>query len=265
MQNSRYQVWHYKEFGTGRPLILLHGLGMSHDVWKPVVPFLAKSHRVIALDIPGFGNTPPLPVDIVPTISHLVDSLEHTLKAIGINKPVDIVGNSLGGFIALEAAKRDFARSVIAISPGGLWKRHPPPLVKYFLIFSYRIAKILPLKFICALLRPAILRELIFMIPMSRGSRNMPAEESIRLTEDIASSSAFEETLNQTGAFHGGQSISIPITVAFGKRDYLLTKRSQHPEELPQQTKWVRPKKWGHVPMWIDTEGVVKLILEAIA
>lgn len=264
MQKNRYKEWYYEEFGEGRPIVLLHGIGMSHTVWNPVIPILAKNHRVIALDIAGFGETPPLPDNIFPTIPHLVDGLEHTLKAIGVKEPIDIVGNSLGGIIALEAAKRGIARSVVTISPGGLWKKRLPTLVTWFLLVSYRIAKALPPKLIRILLKPAFLRDLILMVPISRGSRIMTTEEAFRLTEDIAKSTAFEETLLQADAFEGGQSISIPITVAFGKRDYLLTKRSRHRDALPKDTHWVEPEKWGHVPMWIDPKGVAKLILDGI-
>lgn len=264
MQKDRHQVWHYEIFGKGRPIVLLHGIGMSHTIWNPIVPYLANKYRVIAVDIAGFGATPSLSDSVLPTISHLVDGLEYTLKEIGITEPIDLIGNSLGGFIALEAAKRNFVRSVIAISPGGLWRNHLPTAVKYFLIISYRIAKLLPLRFIRVILKSAILRELIFILPISRGSRMMPVEEAIRVTQDIVRSSAFEETLNQTGSFQGGQSISIPITIAFGERDYLLTRRSQHSENLPKQTQWVKPKKWGHVPMWVDPKEVATFILEKL-
>ena len=54
-----------------------------------------------------------------------------SLQAMGIDVPVDIVGNSLGGTIALEAANRGIARSVVAISPAGLWKEHGAPHVDY--------------------------------------------------------------------------------------------------------------------------------------
>ena len=52
--------WHYNDVGHGRPLILLHGIGMSHVAWKMVVPNLAKERRVLAFDIAGFGSTPSL-------------------------------------------------------------------------------------------------------------------------------------------------------------------------------------------------------------
>src|SRR5262245_15942411 len=99
---------------------------MSHAVWNPVVPLLESSRRVIALDIAGFGQTPPLPDGTAPTIANLVDALARVLRAIGIDEPVDMAGNSLGGGMALEAARRGLARSVVAISPIGLWSGGPP-------------------------------------------------------------------------------------------------------------------------------------------
>ena len=263
-KTEKYQKWHYEEFGTGFPIVLLHGIGMSHEVWRPVIPYLSKTHRVIAVDIAGFGQTPPLPKSIQPTIPHLVEGLKFTLQAIGIKERVAIVGNSLGGVIALEAGKHNMAQSVIAISPGGLWKNHIPYAVKWFLMASYTIAKIFPLGFTRSLLKPRLLREIILMVPVSRGSRKMPVKDAVQVAEDITRSSAFVETLNRPGAFHGGELIDVPVTVAFGKRDYLLTKRSQHSDELPKQTQWVEPKKWGHVPMWIDPKGVAQLILNGM-
>ena len=63
--------WHYKDVGHGRPLILLHGIGMSHLAWKKVIDNLANERRVLAFDIAGFGITPPVPDDIQPTPANL--------------------------------------------------------------------------------------------------------------------------------------------------------------------------------------------------
>jgi hypothetical protein len=56
-------MWHYAACGTGRPLILLHGIGMSRVVWNPVLPHLTATRRAIAFDIAGLGSTPPLTGD----------------------------------------------------------------------------------------------------------------------------------------------------------------------------------------------------------
>ena len=126
-----FTLWHYCETGSGRPLILLHGIGMSHVVWNAVTPYLGSTRRVIAFDTPGFGLTPPLLKGVAPNIPNLVDGLERSIQEIGIRPPVDIAGNSLGGCMALEAARRGVARSVVAISPTGLWRKHEPLHVKY--------------------------------------------------------------------------------------------------------------------------------------
>jgi pimeloyl-ACP methyl ester carboxylesterase len=110
-------MWHYTETGSGRPLILLHGIGMSHTAWNAVTPFLRTARHVIAFDIAGFGCTPPLPRGTLPTIPNLVGHLERSIHEVGITVPVDIAGNSLDGTMALEAARRGIARSVVAISP----------------------------------------------------------------------------------------------------------------------------------------------------
>jgi pimeloyl-ACP methyl ester carboxylesterase len=99
-------LWHYRDTGTGRPLVLLHGIGMSHAAWNAVTLYLSPTRRVIAFDIAGFGSTPPLPFGRQPTVGHLVDGLEESLRTLAIELPVDIAGNSLGGGMALEAARR---------------------------------------------------------------------------------------------------------------------------------------------------------------
>ena len=122
-------VWHYNEAGSGRPLVLLHGIGMSHTAWSAVTPYLRSTRRVIAFDTAGFGST-PLPAGTPPTVHNLVDGLDRSLLEIGIEVPVDIAGNSLGGAMALKAARRGIARSVVAISPAGLWKERGASHVK---------------------------------------------------------------------------------------------------------------------------------------
>ena len=74
-QSSVMNVWHYSESGAGRPLILLHGIGMSHAAWNAVTPHLCATRRVIAFDIAGFGLTLPLAKETVPNIPNLVTVL----------------------------------------------------------------------------------------------------------------------------------------------------------------------------------------------
>ncbi|MEP7310626.1 MAG: hypothetical protein ABJA98_34420 [Acidobacteriota bacterium] len=90
----------------------------------------------------------------------------------------------------------------------------------------------------------------------------MPAGDALREVDDLARSSAFEATFDHTRSPFAGGGLAVPVTVAFGDRDWILPKGSQCRHELPAHTKWVKRRGWGHVPMWVDPVGVAQLILE---
>ena len=255
------QPWHYSEMGSGRPLILLHGIGMSHAAWNAVTPRLRSTRRTIAFDIAGFGVTPPLPRGTVPTLRNLVDELERSIRDIGIDVPVDMAGNSLGGAMALEAARRGIARTVVAISPIGLWERHPAHHVRY--VFSgLRFMAVRFPGFLKAIMRHPFLRELALAVPVSVGSRSMPLGDAFRAVDDVAASTAFEDTFDNTRAPFFGTGITVPVTVAFGHRDWILPTGSRRRDRLPAHVRWIEHAGWGHVPMWVDPVGVSQLIVE---
>src|SRR3954471_16168047 len=105
--------------GSGDPLLLLHGLGLTWRCWRPVLHDLERAHDVVAMDLPGFGAAPPLPRGRRPTVAALSDAIEAALDDAGIES-VHVAGNSLGGWIAIELARRGRASSVVALSPAGL-------------------------------------------------------------------------------------------------------------------------------------------------
>jgi len=234
---------------------------MSHAAWNAVTPYLRSTRRVIAFDIAGFGLTPPLAEGAAPTIANLVDGLARSIRELGIELPVDIGGNSLGGGMALEAARLGIARSVVAISPIGLWKEHPAPHVTYVFKALRFMAKTFP-GFVKTTVQNPLLRELALAVPVSVGSRHMPTSDALRAVEDLATSTAFEETFENTRSpFSGGGDIAVPVTVAFGDRDWILTRSSQRRHRLAEHTMWLKNRGWGHVPMWVDPVGVSQLIL----
>ena len=260
-QSSVMNVWHYSESGAGRPLILLHGIGMSHAAWNAVTPHLCATRRVIAFDIAGFGLTPPLAKETVPNIPNLVDGLERSIREIGIPTPVDIAGNSLGGTMALEAARRSIARSAVAISPPGLWRKNAPRHIKYVFATLRFMVKRFP-----RLLRHAMcvpfLKAVALAVPISVGSACMPEADAIRAVEDLAQSTGFEDTFNNTCSPFSAVEIRVPLTVAFGDCDWILTKEVRLRNTLPAHTRWIEMPALGHVPMWVDPIGISRLILE---
>jgi pimeloyl-ACP methyl ester carboxylesterase len=113
-----------------------------------------------------------------------------------------------------------------------------------------------------ATMRRSLLRELALAVPVSVGSRRMPVSDALRAVDDLATPRAFEETFVNTRSPFSGRDIAVPVTVAFGDRDWILPKGSQRRNGLPAHTRWVKRQGSGHVPMWVDPLGVSQLILE---
>jgi pimeloyl-[acyl-carrier protein] methyl ester esterase len=98
MEAEATQV-HVESAGFGSPLVLLHGFAMHGGLFAPLVPALARRHRVHVVDIPGHGHSPSIEPFELPTVTEAID------RAIAPNDaPLDVLGWSLGGEIALQWA-----------------------------------------------------------------------------------------------------------------------------------------------------------------
>ncbi len=86
------------------PVLLLHGIGRSLEDWAPQHDRLA-GHRVISVDMPGFGLSDRLPEPV--TLESLARGVEATVAALGEHRPLDVMGNSLGGAVAMRMLVRD--------------------------------------------------------------------------------------------------------------------------------------------------------------
>jgi pimeloyl-ACP methyl ester carboxylesterase len=95
------------DIGEGPVLIFIHGLAGCWQNWLENIPYFARNHRVIAMDLPGFGES-EMPVDEI-TISGYGRTVDAICDALGIDSGV-IIGNSMGGFIGAELAIRFPAR-----------------------------------------------------------------------------------------------------------------------------------------------------------
>jgi pimeloyl-ACP methyl ester carboxylesterase len=107
--------------GAGTPLLLLHGVGAIWRAWSPVLPYLEPHHDVIVPTLAGHGGGPPLDPQVVPSVHALADALEDELDRLGLEK-VHIAGNSLGGWVGIELARRGRALSLVLFSPAGAWR-----------------------------------------------------------------------------------------------------------------------------------------------
>lgn len=89
------------ELGEGPPLVFVHGLSGSWPNWLEQLPVFASTHRVIAMDLPGFGRS-PMPTERI-TISGYARTLDSLFAQLGADAAV-VVGNSMGGFVSAELA-----------------------------------------------------------------------------------------------------------------------------------------------------------------
>lgn len=122
--------------GTGPPLLLLHGIGTARQDWASLLPHLTPDFDVLAVDLPGNGGSAPLRGR--PTIGALTDAVEADLDARGLGT-VHVYGNSMGGRIALELARRGRARSVVAVAPSGT-SVPPERLFQFTVMAAARLA-----------------------------------------------------------------------------------------------------------------------------
>src|SRR5579872_257901 len=109
--------------GKGPPLVLFHGVLGSEAMWRHVVPLLSATHETFAPTALGHRGGRPA-AERPARIADVIDDAQRTLDELGLDAP-HLAGNSMGGWIAIELARRGRARSVCALSPGGFWRTRP--------------------------------------------------------------------------------------------------------------------------------------------
>ena len=104
--------------GSGPPLVCIHGITDTWRSWELVLPALERRHDVLAVTLAGHAGGPPLAEPV--SEYALAEEVERAMDEAGFEF-ADIVGNSLGGYVALQLAQRGRARTVVALAPAGGW------------------------------------------------------------------------------------------------------------------------------------------------
>ncbi len=252
--------------GSGEPVVLLHGIGHHWQAWEPVLTALAASHEVIALDLPGFGMSPSLPAGHDYGLERAVPLLAETLRALGLNRP-HVVGNSLGGLLALELGLHGHARSVTALSPAGFWTE-PERRYAFGVLRGMRAgARSLPDGAVRRLARTAAGRAALTSTIYARPGRRSP-EAVVAETRALRDAPGFLPTLEAgrgPGARFTCDIPGIPVTIAWGSRDRLLLPRQGiRAKKAVPGARLVRLAGCGHVPMNDDPAMVTRVVLDTL-
>lgn len=255
----------FHSLGHGPPVVLLHGLASSRAAFTPIFEPLARRFRVIAVDLPGHGDSEPLHPGEPLTPRAQAYAVGEFLDALGLER-AHVVGNSMGGWVALELAADGRALSVTGLCPAGLWRplhsRSPVIEVNRALArASGTLGELL-------LLFPP-LRSMLFSVAVERTYRlDFPTARAAAAAQRVASGydEAHDGLVGHRFERADRIGADVPVTVVFGDNDRLLPARtSQRRDLVPDHTDWRIMPRVGHAPMWDDPEGTVDIVTRTIA
>lgn len=251
--------------GSGEPLVLLHGVMGSERMWQDVAPLLASEYDVIAPT--AYGHRGGEALRKRPgTYSDVVAGAERQLDSLGIER-AHLVGNSMGGWMALDLARKGRALSVFAISPAGFW---PPPTegagrpaarrLKEALKAGRRARPFLPLFY-----RSRRVREFAFRAFAAHGERLSPAI-ALATTDDMLGCTIAEDMLRTNEYLAPIDPPPCPIAIAWAELDRVFPEGKYAPvarERIPG-ARYSVLHGVGHVPMFDDPKLVADAIRESL-
>ena len=248
--------------GSGKPLLLVHGISNLHN-WDPIVPALARERTVISVDLPGFGDSAPLPGEV--TIASLTDAVERFIVDQELGA-VDVVGSSMGARMALEMARRGHSGNVVALAPGGFWTDRQ---VKVFgatvgpsIALVKRIQPLLPALTGSAIGRTALL------LQFSAKPWKLPQDLVLQELRCFATAASIDAAMR--ALVHGPKQEGAPAgslrgrtVIGWGRNDRVTppSQADRARQLFPDAAlHWFRD--CGHFPHWDQPEETVRLILD---
>jgi pimeloyl-ACP methyl ester carboxylesterase len=241
--------------------VLFHGFAHRWQGWLPVMDRLAEERDVIAVDLPGFGANPRWPRHRPFSVRALVDDVEAFLAAAGLDHP-HVAGNSLGGIVALELARRGVVASATALAPAAFMDL-PSRLYVGAVVVGYQaLARTVPgalggVEFIRPVINPLLLA--IAAHPSRFGNDDWRA-----LVRGVRRAPPLLRNAHRLWyVFPPCPDLEVPVTVAWGTRDLILWPRQVRAARrcLPR-ARMVPLPGCGHVPMYDNPDLVAQVLLD---
>jgi pimeloyl-ACP methyl ester carboxylesterase len=217
----------YRDAGEGTPVVLLHGIGRSLEDWTEQHALLPAGYRVLSVDLAGFGESEPLrePYSL-PTLARFVEDF---LDVVGVDQPAHVVGNSLGGAVAMQLSVQapERVRTLALVNSAGFGRE---------VTFALRILALRPLA------------KLLLRRPSAAGTRRTEAlvfadpalvtdervERALRFAARPHGTAVMLETLRALGGLRGVHPVwrrelmtevaagGVPTLLVWGDRDRVL-------------------------------------------
>jgi len=252
--------------GSGVPLVLLHGLGLSLEIWGKVIPALSARHRVIAFDFPGYGEADR--PDAAYDSAFFAAQVEAVMDALGLDKAV-LIGSSLGAGTIVRFSARNLARihRAVLMAPGG-FGRHTHPVLRApcVPVIGYALGK------------PTWLSN-AFALRLSMADPAFATRELIDMAagyaEKAGSHRAFVRTVTTGLSLSGVKNIeaiaeiaaamACPTLVLWGRQDRVFpVAQAKVAGRLLPDARVVEIDRCGHYPQWEQPDRMVSETLAFI-
>jgi pimeloyl-ACP methyl ester carboxylesterase len=249
--------------GSGSPLLLVHGLGAGWRSWSPILDELAKSREVIAVDLPGFGESPQQDGEV--SIATLTDSVADFIRERDLHG-VSTAGQSMGGRIVLELARRGVGGDTVALDPGGFWSQRELAVFGATLRPSIALVRVLRDR-LPALLGSPVGRTLLLAQLSARpwalsGETVLP---DVRGLADSPATGAALDALTKGPKQQGAAAGTVPgrVTIGWGRRDLVTVPRqAARAQELFPDAELHWFERCGHFPQWDAPDEAARLIVD---
>jgi pimeloyl-ACP methyl ester carboxylesterase len=231
--------------------VCLHGFSDTWRVWELVLPALEREHDVLAVTLAGHAGGPPIEGEV--TDATLADAVERAMDEAGIGL-AHLVGNSLGGYVALQLAARGRARTVVALAPAGGWARGDE---------SYKDTLALQAALLEQVTQAAPHAEALLASRQGRrratryiatNFEHIPPEllaHQLRGAAACAAGPALIEHALRAGWSLDAARIACPVRIAWGTEDRLLpwpSAAARYRHEWLPHADWIELEGVGHCP-----------------
>jgi pimeloyl-ACP methyl ester carboxylesterase len=255
--------------GDEEPVVLVHGLGGQWQNWLENIPRLALDRRVVAMDLPGFGLTPEPSDGEKMTIPRYGEYVNELCDKLGLGQ-IELVGNSMGGYIAAEVAIQfpERVERLALVSAAGISSAETleAPILTFGRVATaiatntasrFRQLAARPVTRHCSLAlvarHPRLLKPDLVYEGFMKGAGKPGFDEALRASLDYD----FRERLPE---------VKVPTLIVWGEKDSIIPVRDADEfERLIEDSRKVVMRDTGHIPMAERPDAFNRVVTEFLA